>query len=175
MRAPDPQLRFEPLAPRHDRAAFSCGNDSLDRYLKEQAGQDARRRVAAPFVLVSPGDLKTILGYYTLSAFGIEPGELPPAVARKLPAHSLLPATLIGRLAVDGRHRGQGLGELLLVDALKRALTQSEQIGATSVVVDAIDDRAARFYEHFGFMAFPSRRHRLFLPMKTIAALFPGR
>jgi GNAT superfamily N-acetyltransferase len=127
---------------------------------------------AAPFVAVAANDPKTILGYYTLSAFGVDPGSLPAAVARRLPAYPLMPATLLGRLAVDQRHRGQGIGEFLLMDALHRAYVQSSQIAAIAVVVDAIDDQAARFYRHFNFIPLPDRPDRLFLPMKTIAALF---
>ena len=163
---------IEPLGRKHDRSAFSCGDPSLDHYLKEMAGQDARRLVAAPFVAVAANDPRPILGYYTLSAFGVDPGSLPAAVARKLPAYPLMPATLLGRLAVDQRYRGQGIGEFLLLDALHRSYVQSSQIAAIAVIVDAIDDRAARFYRHFNFIPLPDRPDRLFLPMKTIATLF---
>jgi GNAT superfamily N-acetyltransferase len=161
----------EPLGKQHDRAAFDCGNEVLDRYLKEIASQDARRLVAAPFVLVAATAPKTILGYYTLSGFGIDLGSLPSEVARKLPAYPIVPATLLGRLAVDRRHRKQGIGEFLLMDALHRAYVQSAQIAAVAVVVDAADAPAARFYRHFDFISLPDRSDRLFLPMKTIAAL----
>jgi GNAT superfamily N-acetyltransferase len=114
---------------------------------------------------------KTILGYYTLSAFGVDPGSLPASVARRLPACPLMPATLLGRLAVDQRYRGQGIGEFLLMDALHRAYVQSSQIAAIAVV-DAIDDQAARFYRHFNFIPLPDRPDRLFLPMKITAAFF---
>ena len=164
--------RIEPLGKHHDRAAFSCGNDVLDRYLQERAHQDARRLVAAPFVLVATTAPKTILGYYTLSAFGIDLGSLPAGVARKLPSYPVVPATLLGRLAVDQGQRGQGLGEFLLMDALHRTHVQSAQIAAVAVVVDAIDEQAIRFYKHFNFIPFPEQSDRLFLPIKTVAALF---
>jgi GNAT superfamily N-acetyltransferase len=162
----------EPLGNQHDRAAFACGNEVLDHYLKEIASQDARRLVAAPFVAVESDDPKTILGYYTLSAFGIALESLPLEVARKLPAYPIVPATLLGRLAVDQRCRGKGIGEFLLMDALRRAYVQSSQIAAVAVVVDAIDAQAARFYRHFNFIPLPDRPDRLFLPIKTIATLF---
>jgi GNAT superfamily N-acetyltransferase len=158
---------------KHDQAAFTCGNKILDRYLKEIASQDARRLVAAPFVLVETAAPRRICGYYTLSSFGVAPGELPVDVAQKLPGYPILPATLLGRLAVDQQHRGQGAGEFLLMDALHRAHTQTSQIASFAVIVDAIDEQAARFYRHFDFLPFPDRPDRLFLPMKTIAALFP--
>jgi GNAT superfamily N-acetyltransferase len=167
-----PEWTIEPLHDRHDRASFSCGNASLDRYLKEQAGQDLRRSCATSFVLVPGLGQVSILGYYTLSSYGIDLGELPASVTRKLPRYPLIPATLLGRLAVDQRHQGRGIGEFLLTDALHRALVQSTEIAAAAVVVDAIDKQAAQFYEHFGFIAFPSITGRLFLSMRTVAGLF---
>jgi len=164
----------EPLGKKHDRATFSCGDEILDRYLRETARQDARRLVAAPFVVVETNAAKTILGYYTLSSFAVGLGTLPDDVARKLPRYPDVPVTLLGRLAVDQRHRGEGIGEFLLMDALHRAWEQSSQIAAAAVVVDAIDNAAARFYRHFDFTPFPDRTDRLFLPMKTIATLFAG-
>jgi GNAT superfamily N-acetyltransferase len=170
---PNPAERvIEPLRDDHNRADFSCGNASLDRYLKDQAGQDRRRGCATPFVLVAvAGDTK-ILGYYTLSSYGIDVGQLPADVVRKLPRYPLIPATLLGRLAVDRRFQGQRVGEFLLMDALHRALEQSAEIAAAAVVVDAIDVGAVRFYEHFGFVPFPVIANHLFLPMKAVASLF---
>jgi len=163
---------IEPLGREHDRTAFFCGKAVLDNYLKRQAGQDARRHVAAPFVLVEREDGQTVLGYYTLSAFSVHPGDLPEETAKKLPHYPAVPATLLGRLAVDQTCRGQGAGEFLLMDALYRAYEQSVEIVAAAIVVDAIDDDAWRFYRHFDFIPFPARRDRLFLPMRTVAALF---
>ncbi len=163
---------IEPLGKHHDRAAFSCGSEPLDRYLKNLAGQDARRHVAAPFMLVDAPGSKTVMGYYTLSAFSVDLGDLPEDVAKELPHYPVVPATLIGRLAVDQRYRGQGFGEVLLVDALRRSLDQSAEIAAAAVVVDAMDEGAWRFYRHFDFIAFPERRDRLFLQMKDVEALF---
>lgn len=163
--------RIEPLG-KHDRAAFSCGNDILDRYLREMAGQDARRFVAAPFVAVDPTAPEAVLGYYTLSSFAIDPVDFPRELVRRLPGYAVVPATLLGRLAVDQSRRGQGLGEFLLMDALRRAHVQSAEIASHAVIVDAIDDAASRFYQHFEFIPFPERQDRLFLTMKTIAALF---
>jgi GNAT superfamily N-acetyltransferase len=163
---------IEPLAKRHDRDGFFCGKAPLDNYIKQQARQDASRHVAAPFVAVpKPGD-SAICGYYTLSAYAIDPKELPETTIRKLPRYSLLPTTLLGRLAVDHRHRGCGLGQFLLLNALGRALSQSHQIAAFAVVVEAIDDEAWHFYRHFNFVPFLRLSDRLFLPMRTIADLF---
>jgi GNAT superfamily N-acetyltransferase len=163
----------EPLRRSHDREGFSCGNATLDRYLKQQASRDLRRGCATPFVLSPGANQSAILGYYTLSSYGIDTGDLPPDMASKLPRYPLIPATLLGRLAVDERHQGEGIGEFLLMDALHRSLTQSVQIAAAAVVVEAIDESATQFYRHFGFTPFPSSVDRLFILTKTIQALFP--
>jgi GNAT superfamily N-acetyltransferase len=169
-----PPCHIEPLGKKHNRAAFSCGNQALDRYVKQQASQDARRHVAAPFVAIARKGDTRILGYYTLSAFAVDLGALPESTARKLPHYPLVPATLLGRLAIDQGQQGRGFGEFLLMDALRRAYEQSSQIAAAAIIVDAIDESAHGFYRHFDFIAFPDRPDRLFLPMSAIAALFPA-
>ncbi len=156
----------------HDRAAFSCGSEPLDRYLKQQAKQGLRNRVAAVFVLCQPGS-STILGYYTLSASVVTATELDPALQKQLPRYQALPAVLLGRLAVDQRQQGKGIGKVLLIDALQRSLQYHTQIGALAVTVDAKDDAARSFYEHYGFTRFVNHEYRLYLPMRTIEKLFP--
>jgi len=167
-----PAFRIEPLGD-HNRAAFSSGIESLDRYLREQASQDARKRAAAPFVLLTADN--RIAGYYTLSATIILAGDLPAETVKKLkwPRYPQLPATLIGRLARDLTFRGQNIGELLLMDALKRAWSNRE-IGSLAVIVDAKDEGARQFYARYGFLAFPDTPSRMYLPMKTIGKLFGG-
>lgn len=159
---------IEPLA-KQDRAAFSCGVESLDVYLKQQASQDARKYMAAPFVLIEQSS-STVIGYYTLSSTSIIFSELPTEITKKLPKYPNVPATLLGRLAVDNKYRGKGLGEMLLMDALYRSF-QSE-IATVAVVVDAKDNQARLFYQHFDFIQFPNFPYRLFLLMETIAKLF---
>jgi GNAT superfamily N-acetyltransferase len=160
--------RFEPLGNHHDRSAFSCGVDALDRYFRTQAGQDVRKHIAAPFILIAPDD--AIAGYYTLSAASIAFPDLPPEITRKLPKYPSIPATLIGRLAVDRRYRGFGYGRLLLADALYRA--QRSEIASFAVIVDAKDDNAGRFYQRESFLPFPDRPLTFFRPMSEIKALF---
>ncbi|HET9014700.1 MAG TPA: GNAT family N-acetyltransferase [Thermomicrobiaceae bacterium] len=163
------RYRVELLRREHDRAPFTCGIPELDRYLHDQARQDQEKhRVAAVYVLLADDD-PTILGYYTLSAAAIEPVELAPEIARRLPRYPTLPVILLGRLAVDQRRRGQGLGSRLLGDALTRALSLSTQLGALAVIVQAKGDDARRFYERVGFQRFASRPDHLYLAMKTIA------
>ena len=160
--------RVEPLGDQHDRTAFSCGVEALDRYFRAQAGQDSRRRIASCFVLVAPD--ASVAGYYTLSAAGVALADLPADIARKLPRYPLLPAALMGRLAVDHRQRGQRLGELLLFDAFSRALRS--ELAAYAFLVDAKDDAAQAFYEKYRFLPLPGPGRRLFLPLAEIARLF---
>ena len=165
-------FRFERLDRRHPRKEFSCGVEALDRYFHRQAGQDQRRRIAVPYVLVDAAT-EAIAGYYTLSALSILPANLPGDLVVKLPHYSAFPAILIGRLAIDSRFRGQGLGELLLLDALHRSLEISARVGALAVVVDAKDDAARGFYERYDFQRFVDHPYRLFLPVATISQLRP--
>ncbi|OUL35535.1 GNAT family N-acetyltransferase [Nostoc sp. T09] len=160
---------IELLNSRHNRADFQCGTEALDRYLQEQAGQDLRRYVATPFVLHDV-DTNQIAGYYTLAATSIQVEDLPEALRARLPRYPLVPATLLGRLAVDERYQGQGLGAFLLIDALRRSLMS--EIAAMAVVVDAKDEQARAFYEHHGFTLFPNQLRRLYLPMALIARQF---
>lgn len=160
----------EPLGRHHDRAAFSCSEGALDRYLKQQARQDLERSLAAVFVLFDTREDR-IAGYYTLSALSVELTDLPPDVARRLPRYPI-PTTLLGRLAIDARYQGQRLGKALLFDALKRAHDQRAHIGSMAVVVDALNDEARAFYEYHEFRQFSDDPFRLFVTMKTIGELF---
>jgi predicted GNAT family N-acyltransferase len=163
-------ITVEPLGRQHDRTAFHCGADALDRYLKQQARQDADKRVAAPFVAVNPPNTR-VLGYYTLSASVVTLTDLPDELSRKLPRYPQLPVTLLGRLAVDQSARGQRLGEHLLLDALHRSLTHADEIAAMAVVVDAKDENAAAFYRHYGFIPLQAQPRRLYVPMRVVAQL----
>ncbi len=124
--------------------------------------------MAAPFALVLPDG--TVAGYYTLSATSVQLGELPAQTVRKLPRYPLVPATLLGRLAVDRRHQGKGYGRFLLGDALYRAARS--EIASFAVTVDAKDENARRFYERESFLPFPDRPMKLFRPTADIRRLF---
>lgn len=162
------RYRIEPLASGHDRRAFSCGIEALDRYLQTQAGQDMRRRVANCFVAVSDQS-EAVGGYYTIAASSIPMDDLPADVAKRLPRYPLLPAVLIGRLAVDRRHAHQGLGSALLFDAATRAVRADPAV--FTLIVDAKNQDAEAFYVRFGFQPFASRPKSFFLPITTIAKL----
>lgn len=170
MVATRPDRRIEPLGPHHDRAGFACGVESLDRYLATQAGQDIRRRANAVFVLVDPSEPNEVLGYYTLCATALPPGDVPEAARKHLPRYPLVSATLLGRLAIATANQGQRLGALLLADAVKRTHASAATVGSSMLVVDAIGERAAEFYAANGFLRLPDSL-RLVLPMRTIAKL----
>jgi len=157
-----------PLSPDHDRPAFFCGVDVLDRYLQNQASQDVRRQIANCFV-ASPANTHIVAGYSTFSAASIAIVDLPEAETKRLPRYPVLPAALIGRLAVDRQYRGRRLGAVLLFDAIERALRAETAVFA--LIVDAKDTEAAAFYEHHGFWAFVSRPRSLFLPIATATRL----
>jgi len=162
-------LRFEPLGA-HDRAAFSCGAEALDNYIKKQASQDVKKRAAVVYVATRDGE--TILGYYTLSQYSVQFDDIPTEISRKFPRYPAVPATLLGRLARHRVAKGQGIGELLLMDALQRALKMSDQVASAAVITDAKDQRAVEFYKKYGFIELPKTERRLFLPMASISALF---
>lgn len=160
--------RVEALAPHHDRASFDSGVEALNRYFRMQAGQDARRHIAAPFVLLD--EAERVAGYYTLSATAVGLAELPASLTKRVPRYPTLPATLLGRLAVDRRLQGKGLGRLLLADALHRVWRS--EIASFAIIVDAKDNDAARFYAREGFAPFAERSLKLFMHMDTVAGLF---
>lgn len=165
-------LVIEPLGKHHDRAGFSCGQPDLDRWFRLQASQDEKRNVARVFVAADTE--LGVVGFYSLSSLSLSLEHLPEEVAHRLPRYDAIPAALIGRLARDERVRGQGVGELLLADAIQRILGAGRSIAVFAIVVDAKDERAAAFYKAFGFRAFPLRPKRLFLLTATAAAGLPG-
>jgi ribosomal protein S18 acetylase RimI-like enzyme len=161
-------ITIEPLGSHHDRKAFGCGVEALDRYLRELATQDIKRRVSNCFVAVGEGG--RLAGYYTFAAASFPLGELPADQAKRLPRYPLLPAGLIGRLAVDTRFQGQRIGGALVMDAVLRATRADSAIFA--IIVDAKDETAVRFYEHLGFRRFASRPSSLFVPIATALEAF---
>jgi len=156
------------LSGAHDRSGFDCGIETLNHYLRRQAGQDVKRRACAVYVASAAGS-DHISGYYTINASSAHFHELPEEVARKLPRYPDVSAFLIGRLAVSREAQGAGLGGILLMDALMRCLHLSDEVGASLVLVDAKDDRAAGFYRHHHFQDLDGRR--LFLPLSVVAKL----
>jgi GNAT superfamily N-acetyltransferase len=164
------EYRAEPLGASHDRTTFNSGVLELDRYFRHQAGQDARRKAAAPFIMLDRQG--SIVGYYTLSAYGVQVPEFPEAVVRKLPRYPVLPATLLGRLAISRTHQGKNLGRFLLMDALYRSWRATSEVGSVCVVVDALDESARAFYLHHEFTQLRDHPNRLFRAMADIEKAF---
>lgn len=158
-------FRLAPLGAAHDRAAFCSHSEPLNRYLREQVTQDARRRIAACFVALADG--QRIAGYYTLASASLLLADLPASTRKKLPRYPTVPVVRMGRLAVDQAFTGQGLGGALLADALDRAARS--EIAAYALMVDAKDPTAAAFYQYHGFIALPESPLALFLPLATVA------
>lgn len=158
--------RIEPLDRSHDRQGFSCGVPALDEFLTTLVHQYEKRQLGRTYVAVRPQETR-VLGYYTLAASSISFENLPVPASRKLPRHPV-PVILLARLAVHRAAQGQGLGEALLLDALRRSLDISRSLGVHGVEVHAIDDSAISFYEKYGFVALGDARRHLFLPMETI-------
>jgi len=160
---------IERLETHHDRNTFTCGNHELDRYFHQQIGQDFKKHVTAPFVLIDK-DIERVAGFYTLSMNSVILKELPDNIQKKLPKYPNIPAVLLGRLAVDEKYKGQRLGEYLLMDALQRSL--DSEIVTYCMIVDAKDEDAKAFYLKYRFIQFSDYENRLFLPMKMAKELF---
>jgi ribosomal protein S18 acetylase RimI-like enzyme len=165
-------FRLEPLDDHHDRSEFACGEEALDRYFKTQVTQDIRRRITNCFVAVAC-EAEIVAGFYTLASTGIPMAELPLEITRRLPRYPSVPAARIGRLAVDLRFRGRGLGGALLVDAAKRVLPSAA--AAYALLVDAKNDHAVAFYRHHGFEPLASQPRTLFLALATAERVWQKR
>ena len=156
---------------KHNRSAFVSGNDSLDNYIRKQASQELKKKVSTVFVLIDSPNVD-IIAYYTLSSYMVDVANLNEDFAKTVPRYPLLPATLLGRLAVDQTYQGKGMGELVLIDALKRVLDATSQVASLAVVVEAIDENAVGFYQKYGFRPFLQYPLKLYLPTKLIAENF---
>jgi len=162
-------FHLEALSEAHNRAAFRCGVESLDRYFREQATQDIRRRMSNCFVAVERTS-GNVAGFYTLATSGVSSTELPPSIIKRLPRYQLIPAIQLGRLAVDLQYRGRNVGAGLLADAALRSARADA--AAFTLLVDAKDESAAAFYRKHGFEPVASRPLTLFLPIATALKLF---
>lgn len=163
-------LTILPLGKQHDRQSFDCGQHSLNQYLQRYASQDIRRRINRVFVATPSATPQRVIGYYSLSAGSLDATDLPEKLRRRLPRFPV-PVVLMGRLAVSIPHQGEGVGSILLADALRRIGQAGQVMTIHAIVVDAVDSRAAEFYRQFGFIPLPDQPLRLFLPIDTAAAL----
>ena len=159
---------IEPLSRQHDREEFDCGVSAMNAFLRSIARQHQEKGVSRTFILVDR-DSETptrVLGYFSLSACEATTADLPSKLAKRLPR--TIPAVLLGRLAVDRNIQNQGFGSVLLVEAIRRVVATSTQVGIAGLFVDAKDDNAAAFYRKYGFLALPANPRRLFLPLRTL-------
>jgi GNAT superfamily N-acetyltransferase len=163
-------VTIEPLdLKRHSVERFACGRLSLDRWLREYAGQGQRRDTSRTFVAASAdGD---VVGYYTLAAGQVERNQATSSVRAGTSKHFPIPICLVARLAVDRSSQGRGLGAALLLDALRRAVGAAELVGIRAVVVHALDDEAARFYEQFSFAPLGDEPRTLMVPLAAVRAV----
>jgi GNAT superfamily N-acetyltransferase len=163
-------LKFiiEKLSGDFARDAFDCGIESLNEFLKRYALQNLKRNISVTMGAAAEEDRRKILGYYSVSPAQVNFEDLPAELARGIPRYPV-PALRIGRLAVDRSAQGAGVGAELLRHALFRALELSREVGTCVVLLDAIDEKAKRFYERFGFVALLDLPLSLVLPMETIA------
>lgn len=161
---PLPDFKIRLLEAADNRNAFECPSEPLNHYLQKQVSQDVKRKVATCFVAVTSDG--QILGYYTLAATGVALSHIPTGFRKKLPRYPTVPAVLMGRLAVDGKYGGFGLGSLLLADALKRI--SKAEIAAYALIVEAKDEAAISFYRHFGFTSFEDAAKHLFFPLANL-------
>jgi GNAT superfamily N-acetyltransferase len=162
-------IRIEPINKSHRRGTFDCGNESINRYLKKYARQNDEKNIAKTFVAVDNDNI--VIGFYCLSAASIEFPKLPPGPNKHLPRYPV-PVARIGQLGVDTSFQGTGLGARLLINALYRIASVSKELAVRVVIVDVINNKAVRFYQHFGFISLPNHKTTLFLPIETITELF---
>ena len=164
-------LKIEPLdRNKHIRSGFCCGKESLDNYLRKQASQDLKKLAATVFVLIDEPE-QIVLAYYTLSSYTIDITDLDSDTAKCLPRYPILPATLLGRLAVDLNQTGNRFGELMLIDALKKALSTTATVASVAVIVEALDESAVDFYIKYGFQPLNQNQMKLYLPMQSVEKL----
>jgi GNAT superfamily N-acetyltransferase len=152
----------------HDVTGFSCGNDLLDRWLVRYAGQNQRRDAARTFVAVTTD--QRVYGYYTLLAGQLDHHEATVETSKGLSQHFPIPVAILARLAVDAGQQGEGIGAALLNDALMRVVHASEQVAVRAIVVHAIDESAASFYQRFGFVALGATPKTLMMHLAALRA-----
>jgi predicted GNAT family N-acyltransferase len=158
-------FRIEVLGTGHNREAFSCGVDTLDRYFLERVTQDVRRRATACYVALET-DTDQVAGYYTLAAGGIPLTDMPEDIIKRLPRYPSVPVAKLGRFAIDVDFQERRLGGALLWDAVMRA--SRSEVAVFALVVDAKDNLVEAFYQHHGFTSFGSIPRQLILPLTNL-------
>lgn len=155
-------MQIVPLTGSHDRQSFDCGRHELNDWLRQVARQHQEKGLSRTFAATIESVPDSICGYYALTLTELDNSNLPEAWRKKMPRR--IPGVKLGRLAVDAKFQGKGLGDLLLVDALTRAQRIYKEAGGIGLFVDAIDERAASYYRRFGFESVPDNPLLLFFP-----------
>lgn len=164
-------VRIERLDGTHNRNLFDCGEESLNTYLRKQAGQEERKFISSVYVAVPKNiDSSEVMGFYTLSAAQIELSEVPAEMAQTLPRYPFLPAFRVGRLAVNKTSQNMGIGRQLLLDALLKCFRS--EVSSFAVIMDAKNEQVIPFYQKYGFIQLPEQPLKLFIPMKVVRNLF---
>jgi GNAT superfamily N-acetyltransferase len=159
-------LTIQSLSGNHNRKEFDCGKPELNEWLSRFARQHQERDISQTFVVVDPASPNTILGFYALTACEVVTDVLPAEIAARLPRKA--PGVRLGRLAVERSAQKQGVGELLLMDAIKRCCETRKHVGVFALFIDAKDEDAVAFYEKYGFRAFPDSARTLVLPLAKV-------
>jgi len=159
-------ITIQALSSNHDRAAFDCGNESMNGWLRQSARQHQEKDLARTYVAISSSEPGKIVGYYAIATTSIATEGM---AGTKLPSN--VSAVLLGRLAIDASCQGQGLGEFILMDALARIVRTAELVGVRCIVVDAIDENATRFYERYGFVRLTTKPMTLVMHLHTVRQL----
>jgi GNAT superfamily N-acetyltransferase len=150
-------------------ADFQCGSEPLNDYIRRYASQDVRRNIARVFIATPENDPRQLSGFFTLNAGSVSCSSLPASLARKLPRYPV-PVALIGRLGVDKKFQGKGLGSILLADACQKVSQASTVLAMAGIIIDAKDDDAISFYKHFGFIPLQGQAGRMLLPASVFQA-----
>ncbi|EIJ35225.1 GNAT family N-acetyltransferase [Thiothrix nivea] len=159
------------LAPQHDRSAFDCGQDDLNRYLQQVASQHQKKQVSRTWVAVRPSEPERIVGFYTTTLAEISAEYFNPKDLKKLPKTSL-PVARLSRLAVGQQYQGQHIGQRLLIDAIVRTARLLEDFAVVGMVVDAKDEAVSRYYQHFGFVPWQDDALKLYMPAQALLDVY---
>ena len=161
--------RIELLDKSHNRTEFDCGNDALNQYLQRTARQHNQKGISRTFVLIDSSQPQAIIGYFTLSICEVRSVKLPSNLAKKSP--QTVPGVKLARLAVDKLHQGQGIGEILMIEAMTKAVNITDNAGVIGLFVDAKDERAKSYYARYGFISLEDNLLQMFLPLSTVRQL----
>ncbi len=162
-----PDWRDEPIAKKHDRASFDCGEPALNEFLRRHARQSHDKGAAKTFLAISKADGKTILGFYSLCPASLAYARAPEIVRKGLARHDV-PVFRLGRLAVNLPFQGQGLGGQLILAAGRRCLLAAAEVGGVALLIDAKDERAAQWYASYGAASLADAPLSLLLPLATV-------